>query len=190
VTLNVPLPLDGETVAMPLHDPAVPALAVLAENEPLKPASLAVNVCALPAPVARNDRLPGESTIAAGLGAGLAVTTGDGLAVTTGDGLAVTTGDGLAVATGDALGTGDGLADALTTSAVPPEPLHAARTDAAMPKTTATNRRGGTLHRMRWLSFTDDDDTCIIARRSGERDGANPYHRVGAVPRAPKRARA
>ncbi len=59
VTLNEPVPLVGEIVAIPPHELAVPAAAVVAVNEPEKPASDAVNVCALPAPVVRNDKLGG-----------------------------------------------------------------------------------------------------------------------------------
>jgi len=70
VTLNVPLPLDGETVAMPLHEFVVPLAAVLTVNVPLKPVSVAVKFCAAPPPVAMNAKAEGVGTITDELGVG------------------------------------------------------------------------------------------------------------------------
>jgi hypothetical protein len=63
VTLKL-VPLGGETVAIPLHEPAVPAAAVVTVNEPEKPASDTVNGCAPLA--ARKDKLAGVSITAGG----------------------------------------------------------------------------------------------------------------------------
>ena len=114
----MPVPLAGEIVAIPLHEFAAPAAAVVAANEPEKPASDAVNVCALPEPVARKDKLDGVSVG----GAGDAV--GDGV--------------------GDAVGDGDGVGDCagigpLTADAVPPEPLHAYKAPSATAIAAARN---------------------------------------------------
>jgi hypothetical protein len=96
VTVNVPVPDDGDTPAMPVHEFALPADGVLTVNEPLKPGSLAVNVCAAPLPVARNDSELGARASVPGDVVGVAVAPGVGV-----------------------------IAGA-TAVAVPPEPLHAA----------------------------------------------------------------
>ena len=70
VTPNEPLPLTGEIAAIPLHEFAVPAGAVVAVNAPEKPASDAVKVCAAAAPVVRNDKLGGVKVGGAGGGDG------------------------------------------------------------------------------------------------------------------------
>jgi hypothetical protein len=151
VTLNVPLPLAGETVAIPLHEFVVPLAAVLTVNVPLKPASVAVKVCAAPAPVVMNERADGARLmvgIGDGVGDGVAVEpgvgdgVGDGVAVEPGVGDGVGDGVGEAVAVGEAVGgtedpgVGDGVGEPVTAGvgvgvatatveAVPPAPLHA-----------------------------------------------------------------
>lgn len=77
VTLNEPVPLPGEIVAIAPHEFAVPAVAVVAVNKPEKPASDAVKVCALPVPVVRNDKLGGVNVSVTSDGDG----EGDGVAV-------------------------------------------------------------------------------------------------------------
>jgi hypothetical protein len=105
VTLNVPLPLAGEMVAIPLHEFAAPLAAVLTVNVPVKPVSVAVKLCAAPAPVAANDSAEGARFTAA-------VLTGVGEAVGVG------AADGVALGTGVAVGVGPG-----TVVLVPPDPL-------------------------------------------------------------------
>jgi len=80
VTLNVPPPLGGETVAIPLHELVPPLAAVLTVNVPANPASVAVKLCAAPAPVATNESPDGARPIADGVavGAGVAVGVGGG----------------------------------------------------------------------------------------------------------------
>jgi hypothetical protein len=106
VTLNVPLPLAGETVAIPVHEFVVPAAAVLTVNVPVNPASVAVKFCAAPAPVAANESAGGVKLAAPVLAGGVGVALGTGVAL----------------ATGVAVGEG-------VVRAVPPDPLHAATTD-------------------------------------------------------------
>jgi len=154
VTLNVPLPLAGETVAIPLHEFVVPLAAVLTVNVPLKPASVAVKVCAAPAPAVMNERADGARAIAEepgvgdGVGDGVAEEpgvgdgVGDGVAVEPGVGDGVGDGVGEAVTVGEAVGVtedpgvGDGVGEPVTAGvgvgvatataeAVPPAPLHA-----------------------------------------------------------------
>ena len=140
VTLNVPLPLAGETVAIPLHEFVVPLAAVLTVNVPLKPASVAVKVCAAPAPAVMNERADGARAIAEEPGVGDGV--GDGVAEEPGVGDGVGDGVGEAVTVGEAVGVtedpgvGDGVGEPVTAGvgvgvatataeAVPPAPLHA-----------------------------------------------------------------
>jgi len=130
VTLNAPLPLEGETAAIALHEFEVPLATVLTVNVPLKPASVAVKVCAAPAPVVINERAEGARTITDEPGVGDAVGVGEGA------GESVVVGDGVAVGDGDteAPGVGEGVGDAVVVGvgvvtadveAVPPAPLHA-----------------------------------------------------------------
>jgi hypothetical protein len=106
VTLNVPLPLAGETVAIPLHEFVAPAAAVPAVNVPVNPVSVAVKLCAAPAPVATNDSAEGARFTAAVLTGGV------------GEGVAVGAPDGVGLGSGVAVGLGPG-----TVVLVPPEPL-------------------------------------------------------------------
>ena len=115
VTLNVPLPLAGETVAIPLHEFVVSLAAVLTVNVPLKPASVAVKVCAAPAPVVMNERADGARLM---VGVGDGVGDGVGEAVAVGEAVGVTEDPGVGV------GVGVGVAT-VTVEAVPPAPLHA-----------------------------------------------------------------
>ena len=122
VTLNAPLPLEGETAAIALHEFAVPLVAVLTVNVPPKPASVALNVCAAPAPVVINERAEGAKTIADEPGVGDAVGVGKGVAVGDGDTEALGVGEGVAGAVVVGEGVGTATADV---EAVPPAPLHA-----------------------------------------------------------------
>jgi hypothetical protein len=146
VALNVPLPLAGETVAIPLHEFVVPLAAVLTVNVPLKPASVAVKVCAAPAPVVMNERADGARAIAEEPGVGDGVGDGVGEAVAVGEAVGVTEGRGVGDGVGEAVvvgegvtdgpGVGDGVGEVVTAGdgvgvatatveAVPPAPLHA-----------------------------------------------------------------
>jgi hypothetical protein len=106
VTLNAPPPLAGETVAIPLHEFVAPLAAVLTVNVPVKPVSVAVKLCAAPAPVATNESAEGARFTAAVLTGGV------------GEGVGVGAPDGVAVGTGVAVGVGPGAV-----VLVPPDPL-------------------------------------------------------------------
>ncbi len=137
VTLNADVLLEGEIVAIPLHEFGDPPAGVEAVKLPLKPRSDAVNVCAFPLPVAVKFSVLGVRLIALG----------DAVAVGVGVGLGVAVGAGLAVGDGEPLGrtVGVGLGDGVVTGAGgtlaldPPEPLHAATT-AAVPSTALAAR--------------------------------------------------
>ncbi len=119
VTVNVPVPLAGEMVAIPLHEFTAPVAAVVALKLPVKPAAEALKVCAFAPPVAMNAKLLGVSVTA--LGAGVAV----------GVGAPDETGVAVGVAVGEPVAVGG------ATVAVPPEllqpivPAAIATTDAA-----------------------------------------------------------
>jgi hypothetical protein len=66
VTVNVPEPLAGEIDAIPLHESADPAAAVVAVKLPLNPGSDAVNGAVAPVPVAVKLRFEGVSAMLAG----------------------------------------------------------------------------------------------------------------------------
>jgi hypothetical protein len=124
VTLNVPLPLEGEAVEIPLHEFVVPLAAVLTVNVPLKPASVAVKVCAAPAPVVMNEMAEGARAIAEEPGVGDGVGDGVGEAAAVGEAVGVTEGPGVGDGVGEVVTAGDGVVT-VTVEAVPPAPLHA-----------------------------------------------------------------
>jgi hypothetical protein len=167
VTVNVFGELDGEIVAMPLHELVVPVAGVVTVKVPEKPVSVALNVCAAPLPVAMNERVGGVSTMELGfgvaVGVGLGVGVGVGVAVGFGVGVAVGVGLGVGDALDRGVGEGVGLAVGVgpkvgeavglgvgpvgTLVAEPPEPLHAATAAAATRNAHAAPLRAATAAR-------------------------------------------
>jgi hypothetical protein len=167
VTVNVFGELDGEIVAMSLHEFVVPAAGVVAVKLPEKPVSVALKVCAAPLPVAMNERVGGVSTMELGfgvaVGVGLGVGVGVGVAVGFGVGVAVGVGLGVGDALDRGVGEGVGLAVGVgpkvgeavglgvgpvgTLVAEPPEPLHAATAAAATRNAHAAPLRAATAAR-------------------------------------------
>jgi len=140
VTVNVPPPLAGAIDAIPTHEPVLPEAAVVAVNEPAKPGSVAVNVCAAPLPAAENDSEDGVSAIVPGEALGPGVGDAVGVAVGVADAVGTAVGDGEAV--GDTVGPGDAVGNGGAVLAVPPDPLHAGtpHSTATVPSNTKPDR--------------------------------------------------